>query len=82
MTIAISRTGLWLTTGLDALRLRYVHIRSALATAAVRRRRYRATYSELVGLSDRDLADLGIARRQIHRIAREESMKDMPHETA
>ena len=34
-------------------------------------KRYNRTVSELGTLSNRDLADLGIARSDIHRIARE-----------
>ena len=36
-----------------------------------RRRLYRKTYSELDGLSDRDLRDIGISRLQIDDIARD-----------
>ena len=36
-----------------------------------RRKRFAATYAELASLSDRDLADLRIARAEIRRIARE-----------
>lgn len=39
--------------------------------AAARRAIYMQTLSELRGLSDRDLADLGISRSQFHAIARE-----------
>ena len=34
-------------------------------------KRYKRTYSELSGMSDRDLADIGIRRYQIEEIARE-----------
>ena len=34
-------------------------------------RKYRETYNELMRLSSRDLADLGIARSEIPKIARE-----------
>ncbi|MCB1343506.1 MAG: DUF1127 domain-containing protein [Pseudooceanicola sp.] len=44
----------------------------ATARAAYARHRvYRQTVSELVGLSDRDLADLGLHRSHIRAIARE-----------
>ena len=35
------------------------------------RRRYRQTVRELQGLSDRELSDIGVARWQIHAIARQ-----------
>lgn len=38
---------------------------------AARRRVYRQTLAELAALSDRDLADLGIHRAQIRRVALE-----------
>jgi uncharacterized protein YjiS (DUF1127 family) len=36
-----------------------------------RRKVYRATFIELVGLSDRELSDLGISRSGIRRLAME-----------
>ena len=36
-----------------------------------RRRVMRATYAELAALSDRELADLGMSRAEISRVARE-----------
>ena len=50
--------------GLGALRTRMV-------AALERRRAYRQTVLELSWLSDRELADLGLMRCDIHRIARE-----------
>ena len=40
-------------------------------TRYTRWQRYSRTKSELEGLSNRELADLGIARADIHRLARE-----------
>ena len=40
-------------------------------TRYTRWQRYNRTRSELQGLSNRELADLGIARADIHRLARE-----------
>ena len=40
-------------------------------TRYTRWQRYRRTKSELEGLSNRELADLGISRTDIHRLARE-----------
>ncbi|MEO0938471.1 MAG: DUF1127 domain-containing protein [Pseudomonadota bacterium] len=45
---------------------------------AARRRVYRMTYSELAGLSNRELADLGLARTHISRIAREAAYAAVP----
>ncbi len=42
-----------------------------LQAALARHHRYRQTVFELSSCSDRDLDDLGIARSDIHRIARE-----------
>ena len=39
--------------------------------ARMRREAYRRTYAELAGLTDRELTDIGIARSEITRIARE-----------
>ena len=55
-----SRLGVWLR-----------ELRTTLSQRAARRAAYRRTLDELIGLSDKDLADLGIARANIRRIARE-----------
>jgi len=44
---------------------------SNLRSRYVRWKKYSRTFSELQNLSDRDLADLGISRGDIPRIARE-----------
>nr|WP_241525489.1 DUF1127 domain-containing protein [Pseudophaeobacter leonis] len=49
---------------------------SAVKAAKLRRDLYLSTLSELRGLSDRELADLGIPRAHIRRIALETSRKD------
>lgn len=43
---------------------------NALAKYRAQRRIYKATLNELSALSDRELADLGLARSEIRRIAR------------
>ena len=48
---------------------RLVNLRAALAERVAQRRAFRATVAELGGLSDRDLADMGIHRSQIAAIA-------------
>ena len=50
---------------------RLASLRAALAERAAQRRLYRATLNELDALSDRDLSDLGLARADVTRVARE-----------
>ena len=46
-------------------------IRAAIGDRHARQTLYRRTLAELQALSDRDLADLGIARGDLHDLARE-----------
>ncbi len=48
---------------------RLAALRTTLAARAAQRRRYWTTLNALEGLSDRDLADMGIHRSQIREIA-------------
>lgn len=48
---------------------RFAALRADFAAAVAKRKVYRATYNELVALTDRDLADLGINRSMIKSIA-------------
>ena len=50
---------------------RYHALVSAIATRRKQNRVYRATFNELSALSNRELADLGMARSQIRSIALE-----------
>ncbi len=50
---------------------RFAAFRTELAEKAAKRKVYRTTYNELNALTDRDLADLGIHRAMIKRIALE-----------
>lgn len=50
---------------------RHAQTMSALKKRAQRRAVYRQTLSELSGLSARELADIGIPRAHIRRVARE-----------
>lgn len=50
----------------------------AARTRHARRRVYRMTYAELAGLSNRNLADLGLVRSEIPRIAREAAYASVP----
>lgn len=60
-----------------ALTRRAAALRAAMAAARARRAAYRRTFAELDQLSDRELSDIGIARCDIHRLAREEYAKDL-----
>lgn len=53
------------------LSIRFQHLGAALKLAQRRRAVYRRTFNELVGLTDRELADLGIPRAHIRRVASE-----------
>ncbi len=72
MAMTLSRTYIKLASFLDSAREHYFQAREAVHQARLRRARYRATLSELVALSDRDLKDLGIARANIRKIAKQE----------
>ncbi len=50
---------------------RFGHLMAALRRHLAVRRTYRRTYEELLALNDRELDDIGIARHDIRRIARE-----------
>lgn len=60
-----------------ALSRRVATLRATLSEARARRAAYRRTFAELDQLSDRELSDIGIARCDIHRLAREEYSKDL-----
>lgn len=60
---------------LGGLQAHYTNFVAAAKAAKLRRAKYRETYAELNALTDRDLADIGIARSYIKRLALEESMK-------
>ena len=51
------------------------HITFEIARKVQQNNRYRQTVRELHALTDRDLADLGISRGEIERIAHEHSSK-------
>ena len=58
---------------LDTLRRRFGKALAEITAWRARRALYRQTMFELSTLTDRDLADLGIARCDIRRIARDAS---------
>ncbi len=57
--------------GGETLGTRFAAFRAELADKAAKRAIFRQTYNELQNLSSRDLADLGISRSEITRIAHE-----------
>lgn len=67
ITSSQSGTEAFLTT----LRTFFNHKRNQLRRAQERRKVYKDTFHELSQLTDRDLADLGIPRSNIGRLARE-----------
>jgi len=54
------------------------NVAMAARTRHARRRVYRTTYGELAGLRDRELADLGLTRGDIKRVAREAALATVP----
>lgn len=69
--MAITRSSSWLDAVLDASRTIIHQKREGIRDALAKRKVYRATYHELSMLTDRDLADLGIPRGHIRRLAQE-----------
>ncbi|SNT32171.1 DUF1127 domain-containing protein [Antarctobacter heliothermus] len=58
-----------ITKAHGGLGARFASLLETLQTRTARRKVYRETYRELASLSNRDLADLGLARSEIGRIA-------------
>ncbi len=54
---------------LDRLMGQFARFGQALSQFRARRIVYKRTYGELIGLSDRELGDIGIHRADIHRVA-------------
>jgi len=77
MTMAISRSNARLQAVLDDLRSRFRHLLFVAQQANERRSIYRATVWELNSLTNRDLADLGISRSHIRRLALEASQQEV-----
>lgn len=69
--MAITRSQFGLDVLLEAVSSFFHHQRNRLADAMEKRRVYQQTYHELSSLSDRELADLGIARSSIRMLAQE-----------
>ena len=66
---------------LSEIRGRYARVMSGMKIWRQRRAVYRQTVEELTGLTGRELADIGIPRAHIRRIARESARKVQPHGT-
>jgi uncharacterized protein YjiS (DUF1127 family) len=69
--MAITRSNNWLDVVSDAGRTFFQQKRKDMQRALAKRKVYRATFNELVRLSDRELRDLGIPRSNIKRLAME-----------
>ncbi len=70
-----SRHNIWLQTTFNALQTRFLRLRADAKKNKARRQRFRKTYTELYALSNRELADMGIPRSHIRRLALEEMAK-------
>ena len=80
MPMAISSNNARLQAVLDDLRSGFKRFLLVAQQANERRRIYRATVWELNCLTNRDLADLGISRSHIRRLALEASQKGRANE--
>ena len=69
--MAVTRSNSGLDVVLDAGRTIFHQKRDQIRHALAKRKVYRATFSELAGLTDRELRDLGIPRSNIKRLALE-----------
>lgn len=69
--MTVTRSNFGLDVVLDAGRSIIHHKRNRIRQILAKRKVYRATFSELAALTDRDLIDLGIPRSNIRRLAME-----------
>lgn len=69
--MAVSRSNSGLDVVLDAGRTIFHQKRDQIRQALAKRKVYSDTFSELAGLTDRELKDLGIPRSNIKRLAME-----------
>lgn len=75
MSMVNSQTQHWTKTAFGGLQTTVTNFIADAKLAKLRRAKFRETYSELAGLTDRDLLDIGIARSDIEWLATQESMK-------
>jgi uncharacterized protein YjiS (DUF1127 family) len=71
MSIAGTRSPSGIAEALAGMRRHGLNLRAALRRAMRRRALYGRTLGELAALSDRELADIGIPRADIRRVALE-----------
>ena len=64
---------------LETVRTGAQNLIKAVSSFKQRRATFNATYNELAALSNRDLADIGIARSDIAKLAKEQAMKVAAH---
>ena len=77
MTMVIFHSNARLPAVLGNLRSRFRHLLLVVQQANKRRSIYRTTVCELNSVTNRDLADLGISRSHIRRLALEASQKEV-----
>lgn len=75
MTIANMPANYALDTAAQGARWSRPNLLAMYKVAKQRRAAYRQTVKELSSLQDRELNDIGISRADIHRLARQESLK-------
>jgi len=80
MQLTISHRNTWLQTVINTLKTRFLKLHEEAQKNKARRQRFRTTYTELCALSNRELADLGIPRCHIRRLALEEMAKEPTNE--
>tara|TARA_B110000208_G_C11591159_1_gene366364 strand:- start:281 stop:520 length:240 start_codon:yes stop_codon:yes gene_type:complete len=75
MSKAISQTNQLPITNFNHLRMWWLALVEAVSVYQQSWARYDVTYRELSALSNRDLADIGIPRSSIAKLAKDEAMK-------
>lgn len=75
MLKAISHSNQLSVTAFNHLRMWWVALVDAVTLYQKQRACYAVTYRELIQLTDRDLADIGIPRSAIPKLAKEEAIK-------
>tara|TARA_R110002049_G_scaffold23781_6_gene84724 strand:+ start:115199 stop:115447 length:249 start_codon:yes stop_codon:yes gene_type:complete len=80
MTMTIAQSNNWLAASFDGMRKSAASLWATGKDRRARRAAFRRTSSELNALSDRELADIGICRAEIHRVAMDEYSKDQNNE--
>lgn len=63
----------------DGLRLDFQQMQTKVKAKQAKRAVYRTTLNELIALSDRELADIGIHRSHVRRVAKEQAAKEYPN---